>query len=80
MMHLLFSQIPYNLRQFYELSQSGKYIMILPLKSGTAFHTDIGPSEANCPIDNSIKNMGRPHVIRNITYGIRKLAENYHLD
>jgi len=50
----------------------------LPLNRGTAFQTEIGPREENCPIAISRKNSGRPAVTNMMTYGIRKLAEMLH--
>ena len=38
-----------------------------PLKSGTAFHTEIGPHDANCPNAISSKNNGSPAVTNMMT-------------
>jgi len=49
----------------------------LPLNKGNNFQTEMGPSEENCPSDNSRKNRGRPARTRMMTYGIRKLASTH---
>lgn len=48
------------------------YESSLPLNRGTARHIEIGPSEANCPNANSIKNRGIPQMSNIMAYGIRK--------
>ena len=37
-----------------------KFLVNIPLKRGLAFQIARGPSEANCPKDNSKKNSGIP--------------------
>ena len=49
--------------------------MFVPLNIGTAFQTEMGPQEANCPKAISMRNSGSPARININTYGIRNVAE-----
>ena len=49
--------------------------LFVPLNIGTAFQTDMGPQEANCPKAISMRKSGSPARININTYGIRNVAE-----
>lgn len=50
-------------------------IFKIPLNSGTALHTVIGPRLAYCPKASSINNSGIPHVTNIIMYGMKNAPE-----